>query len=100
MPPPLRAAASADFNGCPFVGAATELKDRHHPAAKVAREQKLALTEYFAAALRAGGARDVDQLALQLTIIFDGASAYAVVHGGSTPATRQAVETLLNAHGM
>src|SRR5213082_2103495 len=27
-----RAAESPDFRGCPFVGAATELKDRDHPA--------------------------------------------------------------------
>jgi len=86
--------------GCPFVGAVTELKDRNHPAAQVAREAKNALTAYFAAALRDGGVRDADQLALQLTLLFDGASAYAVVRGGSTPATRQAVETLLDAHGL
>jgi AcrR family transcriptional regulator len=86
--------------GCPFVSAATELKDRDHPAVQVARAQKDALTEYFAAALRDAGVRDADLLALQLTLLFDGASAYAVVRGGSTPATRQAVETLLSAHGM
>jgi len=94
------AADSPDFRGCPFVGAATELKDLDHPAVRVAREQKVALTEYFAEALRAGGVREADLLGLQLTLIFDGASAYSVVRGGSTPATRRAVETLLNAHGM
>jgi AcrR family transcriptional regulator len=94
------AANSADFRGCPFVGAATELKDRDHPAVGVARQQKAALTEYFAEAVRAGGGRDADLLAIQLTLIFDGASAYAMVRGGSTPATRQAVETMLSVHGM
>jgi hypothetical protein len=74
--------------------------DRDHPAVRVAREQKDVLTEHFAEALRAGGAGDADLLALQLTLIFDGASAYTMVRGGSTPATRQAVNTLLNAHGM
>jgi AcrR family transcriptional regulator len=93
-------ADSPDFRGCPFLGAATELKDLDHPAVRVAREQKVALTEYFAEALRAGGVREPELLALQLTIIFDGASAYSVVRGGSTPATRQAVETLLSAHGL
>ena len=95
-----RAADSPHFRGCPFLGAATELKDLDHPAVRVAREQKVALTEYFAEALRAAGRREPDLLALQLTLIFDGASAYSVVRGGSTPATRQAVETLLDAHGM
>ena len=66
----------------------------------MAQAQKHALTEYFAAALRDGGVPDADLLALQLTLIFDGASSYAVVRGGSTPATQQAVQTLLDAHGM
>ena len=91
-------ADSPDFRGCPFVGAASELKDLDHPAVRVACEQKVALTEYFADAVRAAGVRDPDLLALQLTLIFDGASAYSMVRGGSTPATRQAVETLLSAH--
>ena len=94
------AADSPDFRGCPFVGAATELKDRDHPAVRIAGEAKKTLTAYFAQAARAGGARDVELLALQLTLIFDGASAYATLRGGSTAATRQAVETLLDAHGM
>src|SRR4051794_13400 len=93
-------ADSPDFRGCPFLGAATELKDLGHPAVVVAREQKVALTEYFASTLRAGGVRDADLLGLQLTLIFDGASAYSTVRGGSTPATRLAVETLLSAHGI
>ncbi len=95
-----READSPNFRGCPFIGAATELKDRDHPAVRVVCEQRAALTEYFAEALRAGGARDADLLATQLTLLFDGASAHSMVRGGSTPATRQAVETLMNAHGM
>ena len=86
--------------GCPFVGAVTELKDPDHPASRVAREQKLALTAYFADLARVGGATDPDLLALQLTLVFDGASAFAVVRGELTSATRAAVETLLAAHGM
>ena len=69
-------------------------------AVQVARAEKHALTEYFANALRAGGASDADQLATQLTPIFDGASAYSLVQRRSTAATRQAVETLLGAHGL
>jgi AcrR family transcriptional regulator len=95
-----RGAEAPDFRGCPFVGAVTELKDRDHPAARIARKQKVILTDYFREALRDGGASDPDLLAPQLTLLFDGASAHAMVQGGSTPATRQAVETLLSAHGM
>jgi hypothetical protein len=95
-----RFSESGDFRGCPFVGAATELKDRDHPATQIAREQKAALTEYFASALRAGGASHPDQLAPQLTLLFDGASAHAMMHGKPTPAARQAVEALLGIQGM
>ena len=93
-------APATELAGCPFVGAATELKDPDHPASRIAREQKLALTEYFAELARAGGATDPDLLALQLTLVFDGASAFAVVRGESTSATRATVETLLAAHEM
>lgn len=93
-------APKTELAGCPFVGAATELKDPQHPAARVAREQKVALTAYFAELARAGGATDPDLLALQLTLVFDGASAFFVVRGESTSATRVTVETLLAAHGM
>jgi AcrR family transcriptional regulator len=95
-----RLSGSPDFHGCPFVGAATELKDRDHPAVQVARAEKIALTRYFADALRGGGVDDPDAVALQLMLVFDGASAYSVVHGEATPATRQAVTTLLAAAGM
>jgi len=93
-------AASPKFQGCPFIGAATELKDRGHPASVVARRQKGGLTAHFADLLRRGGAREPDLLARQLTLVFDGASVHAVLHGGATPATRATVEVLLAAHGM
>ena len=91
---------ATELASCPFVGAATELKDPEHPASRIAREQKLALTAYFAELARAGGATEPELLALQLTLVFDGASAFAVVRGESTSATRATVETLLAAHGM
>jgi AcrR family transcriptional regulator len=87
-----------DFQGCPFVGAATELKDRNHPGTVVARRHKLALTEFFEERARDAGVDDPGSLAVQLTLVFDGAGAYAVVRGGTTPAARAAVETLLAAH--
>jgi AcrR family transcriptional regulator len=94
------AAADDGFRGCPFVGAATELKDPTHPGSVTARRHKEALTSFFEERAREAGATDPAGLALQLTLLFDGASAYAVVRGGSTPATRQAVEIVLDAHGV
>lgn len=97
------AAAAADRpepRGCPFVSAATELKDPDHPAAQVARTAKLALAAWFTARAREAGAAEPELLGQQLTLVFDGLSAHAVVQGTSTPAARRAVETLLAAAGM
>lgn len=88
------------FEGCPFIGAASELRNPEHPASVVAHEQKLGLTAHFADLLRQGGAREPDLLAEQLTLLFDGASVHGVLHREATLATRAAVTTLLAAHGM
>ncbi len=73
--------ASADpaFRGCPFVGTAIEVKSPEHPAAAVARRHKQALTDFFAAQAQLAGAADPVLLAQQLTMIYDGAGARAVV---------------------
>src|SRR4051794_10021281 len=63
------------FLGCPFVGAAIQLKSPEHPASVVARRQKDALTAFFRQEAERAGAPDPDQLARQLTLVFDGASA-------------------------
>ncbi len=89
-----------DFHGCAFVGAATELKDRRHPGHVIAARHKRALSAYLAETAREAGASEPDQLADQLALVFDGASAHGVVHGGTTPATRSTVELLLGAHGL
>lgn len=73
-------AAGAGFAGCPFVNTAVELKDPTHPASIVARGFKQRLTEYFAEQATLGGATDPETLAKQLTVVFDGSAARAVVH--------------------
>lgn len=72
-------AQSADFRGCPFVATAFELKSPEHPASRVARRWKDALTTFFHEEARRGGAQDPETLARQLTVVFDGSSARAVV---------------------
>ncbi|XVS66896.1 TetR/AcrR family transcriptional regulator [Actinosynnema sp. CA-299493] len=67
------------YRGCPLVATATELKDATHPANAVARRYKQAMTDFFAAEARAAGVPDPDTLAAQLTMVFDGAAARAVV---------------------
>jgi AcrR family transcriptional regulator len=93
-------AQSPDFYGCPFVSVATELKDREHPASVAARRYKIGLTEFFEELARLAGASDPEALALQLTMVFDGAGAYSVVRGGASPVVRSSVEVLLQAHGV
>jgi AcrR family transcriptional regulator len=93
-------AQTPEFHGCPFVNVATELKDRDHPASIAALGYKLELNQFFEDQAREAGATDPETLAVQLTMIFDGACSYNVVRGGSSPAARSAVETLLAAQGV
>ena len=92
--------ASPDFRGCPFVNVATELKDHQHPASIAALGFKLELNAFFEAQARLAGAKDPEALGVQLTMMFDGASAYSVVRGEASPAARSAVEALLASQGV
>jgi AcrR family transcriptional regulator len=75
------AAGTEEFGGCPFVNAATELKDADHPGAVVARQFKQQLTDFFEREATAAGVPDAALLAQQLTVTFDGCGARVVVTG-------------------
>ena len=92
-------AESAEFCGCPFANSALELKDRTHPAARVATQYKLALTAFFERQATLAGARAPVDVATQLTMLFDGACAHAVMQGGIPDAARRAAEALLTTSG-
>ena len=92
-------AVSPEFCGCPFANTALELKDRTHPAAGVAKHYKLALTAFFQRQATLAGAREPAALATQLTMLFDGACAHAVMQGGIPDAARCAAEALLTSSG-
>ncbi|MEV0282879.1 MULTISPECIES: TetR/AcrR family transcriptional regulator [unclassified Kribbella] len=96
-----RMAAESNYLGCPMVSTAVELKNPEHPGSVVARHFKQQLTDYFHRELVKAGADDPGTLAIQLTIIFDGVSARAVVRaqplGGVGVATAAA---LLDAAGV
>jgi AcrR family transcriptional regulator len=96
-----RLAAAREYFGCPFVSTAVELKNPEHPGSVVARHFKQRLTDFFRSELIAAGVEDPDLLAVQLTMVFDGASARAVVRaqplGGIGVATASA---LLDAAGV
>jgi AcrR family transcriptional regulator len=68
-----------DYRGCPLVATAVQTRSAQHPASAVARQHKDALTAFFEHEASRAGARDPVQLARQLTIVFDGASARSVV---------------------
>jgi AcrR family transcriptional regulator len=91
------AAEASDFYGCPFVNVATELRDRSHPAALVAQHFKSELTAFFERQAVAAGAQAPHVLAVQLTLLFDGASASAALCGGTPVAARMAAEQLFDA---
>lgn len=91
------AAEASDFFGCPFVNVATELRDREHPAAQVAQHFKGELTAFFERQAVAAGASEPHVLAVQLTLLFDGASASAALCGGTPIAARGAAEQLFDA---
>jgi hypothetical protein len=74
-----RLLAGDDIFGCPFVSTAIELKNPEHPGSVVARHFKQRLTDFFEAELDAAGVADPEYLAIQLTMVFDGASSRAVV---------------------
>jgi AcrR family transcriptional regulator len=71
--------AEGNYLGCPYVSTAVELKNPEHPGSVVARHFKQQLTDFFHRELVKAGAEDPGMLAIQLTMIFDGASARAVV---------------------
>ncbi|GAA2818212.1 TetR/AcrR family transcriptional regulator [Kribbella solani] len=93
--------ASGNYLGCPYVSMAVELKNPEHPGSVVARHFKQQLTDFFHRELLKAGAEEPATLAVQLTMIFDGASARSVVRaqplGGIGAATASA---LLDAAGV
>src|SRR5256885_11926769 len=94
-----RKAVEAEFRGCPFVNAASELADPDHPAHEVIRRHKHRLRDWIRDKAEAGGAGDPDLLARQLMIVVDGAQAQSVVERSEQP-VRDACElarTLLEA---
>ncbi len=89
------------FRGCPFVAAAVELKSPDHPASRVARHSKDALTAFFQHEAELGGAPDPALLARQLTVAFDGSSTWSVIQAqGLDGLAVETARALLDAAGL
>ncbi|BCS31880.1 TetR family transcriptional regulator [Luteitalea sp. TBR-22] len=76
--------ASAEFRGCPFQHADSELGCAEHPARKVLAAHRAWLQARVAAVVREAGVRSPDQVAGALLALFEGAVARALAEG--TPA--------------
>lgn len=94
-------AGAAEFRGCRYLAVQIELKDRSHPASRVAHRIKADLTAFFRSEAEQGGASDPDLLARQLILVFDGASARAGIQADNlTGLIAPTVVTLLDAADM
>ena len=83
------------------MATAVEVKSSAHPASQVARRHKDALTAHFQREAERAGAPDPVLLARQLTIVYDGSSARAVVQGEKLDGLALATaRTLLDCAGM
>lgn len=59
---------------CPFIAAAVEIADSHHPARRRAYDYKTSVAARFTETARQAGATDPEQLGEQLALLLDGAS--------------------------
>ncbi len=80
---------------CPYIAAAVELHDPHHPASKYARDYKTAIAARLTETAREAGATDPEQLGEQLALLIDGASARTRVLNRETFSTAAAIAAVL-----
>jgi AcrR family transcriptional regulator len=85
---------------CPFLAAAVEIPDPHHPARVYARDYKLAFAARLTDTAREAGADDPERLGEQLALLLDGASARSRVLDTDTLATAAAVAVVLVDHAL
>lgn len=69
---------SGDFNGCPFVSAASEYSDASDPILQEARVHKRLVLAYFEELVRAAGLAQPKVIAAQINLLHEGA--VAVMH--------------------
>ncbi|MDT2006598.1 TetR/AcrR family transcriptional regulator [Rhodococcus opacus] len=88
-----------EFRGCPFINATVEMASPDHEVAKIARRYKEAGRQLFAEFAAEAGVPDPAGLAIQLTVLLDGAAAAAALYQDSSGATyaRSAAEALVDA---
>ncbi|MGP4016245.1 TetR/AcrR family transcriptional regulator [Saccharopolyspora sp. 5N708] len=91
----------ATYVGCPYVSTASELHDPQSVPTQVAKRLKNEFTTCFQRLAELGGAADPEELAKQLTVLFDGAVIRSAGYGEELAGLCAATaEILLDAHGM
>lgn len=85
---------------CPFIRAAVEIADVHHPARVLGREYKTAIAARLSSTARQAGATDPDLLGEQLALLLDGASARARTLGVDTTGTAARIAATLVQHAL
>ncbi|GAB2552720.1 TetR/AcrR family transcriptional regulator [Nocardia heshunensis] len=80
---------------CPFIAAAVEITDPHHPARRRTHDYKTSVAARFAETARQAGATDPEQLGEQLALLLDGASARTRALDIETLPTAAAIAAIL-----
>ncbi|NDJ90429.1 TetR/AcrR family transcriptional regulator [Mycolicibacter kumamotonensis] len=80
---------------CPFIAAAVEIHDPHHPASQCARDYKTTIAARLAETAREAGATNPEQLGEQLALLLDGASARTRVLNSESFPTAAAIAAVL-----
>lgn len=88
----------ADFRGCPYVNAVTELSDPKHAAAGIALQFKEQRRQWYRSLLERMGAKDAEGVATQLQLLAEGALASFMVRNNPAIArsARDAAEVLID----
>jgi AcrR family transcriptional regulator len=94
--------AQANFRGCPFVNAVTELAEECETARAIAASYKEERRQHIAALLIEAGASDPDPLAGHIALLIEGAIASMLVQRDPAVAmqAREAAEVLMRAAGV
>jgi AcrR family transcriptional regulator len=78
--------SSADFRGCPFLNASSEIADTSHPARAVTAEHRQWLHALVTRLTKEAGVDPPDAVAAVLGVLYDGAAASAQIDGNATAA--------------
>lgn len=89
-------AEKPDFYGCIFMNTSIELRGTKAPAVNVVKDFKIKLYEYFRQQAALMDIEEPDTLAQQLIMLYDGCSAWIVMHRKFPASTFKSLSMLLD----